>query len=344
MPRSGAAAHNEATSATTSADVARKAVESAADRRRERELMVQQQIEARGVDLPAVLDAMRSVPRERFLPEELDEFAYHDAALPIAEGQTISQPFVVALMASALDPKPEHRVLEIGTGSGYGAAVLSRIVREVYTVERHASLAAAARQQLDELGYRNVVVRHGDGTLGDPEHAPFDGIVVTAAGREVPKPLLEQLAIGGRMVIPVGEEGSVQRLRRITRTAQDDYTDEDLGEVRFVPLVSGSAAATASAGTEPHAEQAAGSHATANESRPRFPWFRRAADGEDLPARVTGSRGAPEGDRRREPRPPAQPPSERAPSIGCGSGSRASWSSAIGLPSSPPRRTGPMPR
>ena len=154
------------------------------DLSREREYMVRTQIAARGVRDPAVLEAMRRVPREAFLPPELEEFAHVDSPLPIEQGQTISQPYIVALMTAALQLGPGDRVLEIGTGSGYAAAVLARIAREVYTIERHEELARVAADRLAHLGFSNVSVRHGDGTLGWPEHAPFDAIVVAAGGPE----------------------------------------------------------------------------------------------------------------------------------------------------------------
>ena len=202
-----------------------------------RERMVRTQIAARGVRDPAVLEAMRSVPREAFLPPELGEFAYADAPLPIERGQTISQPYIVALMAAALELAPGDRVLEIGTGSGYAAAILGRIARHVYTVERHEELARVAARRLAGLGFSNVSVRHGDGTLGWPEYAPYDAIVVTAGGPDVPKTLLEQLTIGGRLVIPVGSLPRFQQLLRLVRTGADTYEREDLGEVAFVPLI-----------------------------------------------------------------------------------------------------------
>jgi protein-L-isoaspartate(D-aspartate) O-methyltransferase len=203
----------------------------------ERERMVERQVAARGVRDPAVLEALRAVPREAFLPEDLREFAYSDTPLPIAEGQTISQPYVVALMTAALELSPGDRVLEIGTGSGYGAAVLSRVAAEVYTVERHEALAERARETLGSLGFTNVHVLHGDGTLGWPEHAPYDGISVTAGGPSVPRALVEQLAGDGRLVIPVGDETSHQRLLRLRRRPDGGLAREDLGAVRFVPLV-----------------------------------------------------------------------------------------------------------
>jgi protein-L-isoaspartate(D-aspartate) O-methyltransferase len=203
----------------------------------ERLRMVSDQIAARGVGNPAVLEAMRRVPREAFLPDEFAEFAYRDTPLPIEAGQTISQPYIVALMIESVEPRASDRALEIGTGSGYAAAVLSEVVDEVYTIERHEQLAKLAAKRLASLGYTNVKVRHGDGTLGWPEHAPYDVIIVTAGGPQVPRPLLEQLAIGGRLIIPVGETSRAQHLIRVTRTSQDQFDDEDLGEVQFVPLI-----------------------------------------------------------------------------------------------------------
>ncbi|MBW2245546.1 MAG: protein-L-isoaspartate(D-aspartate) O-methyltransferase, partial [Deltaproteobacteria bacterium] len=191
----------------------------------------------RGVRSPAVLDAMRKVRREGFVPSYLGEFAYEDAPLPIEEEQTISQPYIVALMVEALALEGHERVLEIGTGSGYAAAVLAEIAREVYTIERHEKLARSAELRLAEEGYGQVRVRCGDGTLGWPEQAPFDAIVVAAGGPSVPDSLRQQLAIGGRLVIPVGEQVGLQTLRRITRVDVDEFREEDLGGVRFVPLI-----------------------------------------------------------------------------------------------------------
>jgi protein-L-isoaspartate(D-aspartate) O-methyltransferase len=207
------------------------------DPSRAREEMVRKQIAARGVRDRAVLAAMRTVPREAFLSPELEEFAYTDAPLPIAHGQTISQPYIVALMAAAVAPRPGDRVLEVGTGSGYAAAVLSRVAREVYTVERHEELARVAAARLAGLGFANVSVRHGDGTLGWLEHAPYDAIVVSAGGPRIPRALLDQLAPGGRLVIPVGEGRGVQQLVRVVREADGGFRQEDLGDVRFVPLI-----------------------------------------------------------------------------------------------------------
>ena len=203
---------------------------------RERERMVAGQIEARGVTDSLVLAAMRDVPREAFVPRALAEFAYEDRPLPIGHEQTISQPYVVAVMTAAVGLKPGARALEIGTGSGYGAAVLARIAAEVYTVERIGPLADEARDRLAALGYDNVHVKEGDGTLGWPEHAPYDAIVVTAGGPRVPAALLEQMAIGGRLVMPVGPPRS-QRLVRVVRADEDDYVYDGLEAVSFVPLI-----------------------------------------------------------------------------------------------------------
>jgi protein-L-isoaspartate(D-aspartate) O-methyltransferase len=208
-----------------------------ADLSAERERMVRSHIAARGIRDPAVLRAMRTVPREAFLPSELAEFAYEDAPLPIGRQQTISQPYIVALMAEALELGPNDRVLEIGTGSGYAAAILARIAREVYTVERHAELAESAAARLRDAGFDNVHVLHGDGTLGWAAHAPYDAIVVAAGGPDVPPALTEQLAVGGRLVIPVGQDRSLQTLVRVTRNPDGSLTHHDLGGVRFVPLI-----------------------------------------------------------------------------------------------------------
>ncbi|HLF30590.1 MAG TPA: protein-L-isoaspartate(D-aspartate) O-methyltransferase [Xanthomonadales bacterium] len=194
-------------------------------------------LQRRGIRDQAVLDAMMAVPREQFVGLDLAEFAYDDTPLPIEEGQTISQPYIVALMTEALHLKPADSVLEIGTGSGYAAAILSRVARQVYTIERHRSLAHQAETRLGKLGYQNVKVLCGDGTLGWPEHAPYDAIVVAAGGPEAPRALIEQLALGGRMVIPAGPSLSEQKLLRITRTSEKEVEIEELGAVRFVPLI-----------------------------------------------------------------------------------------------------------
>jgi protein-L-isoaspartate(D-aspartate) O-methyltransferase len=202
-----------------------------------RDRMVEYQIAARGVRAPAVLAAMRGVPREDFVSPSQAEVAYDDRPLPIGEGQTISQPYIVAAMTEAVRPRPGDRVLEIGTGSGYAAAVLAVIVAEVYTIERVAPLAESAHRRLRDLRYANVHVRCGDGSLGWPEHAPYDGIVVTAGGPDVPPSLLRQLAIGGRLVMPVGPSPYSQQLVRIVRTGDDRYQRETLEDVAFVPLI-----------------------------------------------------------------------------------------------------------
>jgi protein-L-isoaspartate(D-aspartate) O-methyltransferase len=204
---------------------------------RRREAMVEHKIAGRGVRSSAVLEAMRKVPREAFLPERLRESAYEDAPLPIAEGQTISQPYIVALMTEALQLQGGEDVLEIGTGSGYAAAVLSRIAGNVYTVERIGQLAERAATVLSDLDYRNVHVLHADGTRGWPDHAPYDAIVVAAGGPDVPQSLKRQLKVGGRLVIPVGTDRGTQELVRLTRVAEHNYRTENLAGVRFVPLV-----------------------------------------------------------------------------------------------------------
>jgi protein-L-isoaspartate(D-aspartate) O-methyltransferase len=202
-----------------------------------RHAMVERQIAHRGISSPLVLEAMRTVEREAFLPQELREFAYDDTPLPIEAGQTITQPYIVALMAEALLLQGEETVLEIGTGSGYAAAVLARIAKTVYTVERYGQLASQAAETLASQGFHNVHVLQGDGTLGWPEHAPYDAILVAAGGPEVPRSLKEQLKIGGRLVIPVGADRRLQELLRITRLSETVYRTEELLDVRFVPLV-----------------------------------------------------------------------------------------------------------
>lgn len=206
-----------------------------------RRRMVAQQVAARGVQDPAVLEAMREVPRDAFVAPAAVDFAYEDTPLAIGEGQTISQPYIVAVMAEAAEIGPTDRVLEVGTGSGYGAAILSRLAGQVFTIERHPSLAEAARDSLRQLGYDNVDVHVGDGTLGWSAEAPFDAIVVTAGGPSDPPPeLKKQLAPGGRLVIPLGATQKGQELVRLRRA--DDggsFQEENLGPVRFVPLIGG---------------------------------------------------------------------------------------------------------
>ncbi len=201
-----------------------------------RDRMVDEQIARRGVRDELVLKAMRAVPRECFVCETEAEFAYDDAPLPIGEGQTISQPYIVAAMIEATQVKAGDRVLEVGAGSGYAAAVIGQIAEHVHAIERHATLALAAKQRVEDLGYDNIEIIVGDGTRGLPEYAPFDVILVSAGGPSVPRMLQEQLAIGGRLVMPVGNEFS-QILRKVARRSQSEYEETDLGGVRFVPLI-----------------------------------------------------------------------------------------------------------
>jgi protein-L-isoaspartate(D-aspartate) O-methyltransferase len=206
------------------------------DLSRIRNRMVEAQIAGRGVRDPRVLAAMRQVPREAFIGAGFEEFAYEDSALPIAEGQTISQPFVVAAMLQAAELDEGDRVLEVGAGSGYAAALISRIAGQVYAVERHAALTDTARERLRDLGYSNVELKTGDGSAGWPDAAPFDAIIVSAGGPKIPEGLKAQLAMGGRLVIPVGPADE-QRLVRLTRTSENAFEQDDLGAVRFVKLI-----------------------------------------------------------------------------------------------------------
>jgi protein-L-isoaspartate(D-aspartate) O-methyltransferase len=196
--------------------------------------MVRTQIEARGIRDRRVLEAMRRVPRELFVPESERRFAFSDGPLSIGFGQTISQPYIVALMTELLRPHPLMRVLEIGTGSGYQTAVLADCVKEVYTVEIVPELSARAKELLRRLGHANVRYHVGDGSLGWPEHAPYEGILAAAAPAEVPPALLDQLSLGGRLIIPVGA-GEDQRLLRVVRTA-DGQVQDSVAPVRFVPM------------------------------------------------------------------------------------------------------------
>ncbi|HEU0061559.1 MAG TPA: protein-L-isoaspartate(D-aspartate) O-methyltransferase [Hyphomicrobiaceae bacterium] len=202
-----------------------------------RERMIDAQLARRGIQDRYVIAAMGKVPREVFVAAALEEFAYADAPLPIGEEQTISQPYVVALMIEAAAVEPGDCVLEVGAGSGYAAAVLSQIANAVYAIERHPSLVEAARARFARLGYDNIEIRVGDGTLGWAQAAPFDAILVSAGGPKVPPALKQQLAIGGRLVIPVGECGRRQSLLRVTRTAEAAFEEENLGSVKFVPLI-----------------------------------------------------------------------------------------------------------
>jgi protein-L-isoaspartate(D-aspartate) O-methyltransferase len=202
-----------------------------------RRKMVEQQLAARGIRDERVLDAMRQVPREAFVAAELAEFAYHDGAVPIGEEQTISQPYVVALMLEAATIATSDQVLEIGAGSGYVAALLSRMARKVLAIERHAALTAEAAERLRQLGCGNAEILCADGTEGWPAAAPFNAIIVSAGSPDVPEALKRQLAIGGRMVIPVGLGGHGQMLTRLTRQTEDAFKSEPLLPVSFVPLI-----------------------------------------------------------------------------------------------------------
>jgi len=201
-----------------------------------RERMVTSQIMARGITNPEVLRAMRKVPRHLFVPEAQRDAAYADHPLPIGEGQTISQPYIVAFMTEALRPGPEDRVLEIGTGSGYQAAILAEIVEDVYSIEIVEALARQAERVLTQLGYANIHIQIGDGCKGWPEMAPFDSVIVTCAPERVPQALVDQLREGGRMIIPVGRAKAVQRLIIGVKTGGQIRTEEAM-RVRFVPMV-----------------------------------------------------------------------------------------------------------
>lgn len=200
-----------------------------------RETMVKTQIEERGIVNPDILTAMKQVPRHLLVPESQKEYAYEDRPLPIGEGQTISQPYIVAFMTDLIAPKKYMKVLEIGTGSGYQAAVLAEIVKEVYTIEIVAKLGIQAKKDLDKLRYSNIHTRIGDGYQGWPEQSPFDAIIVTAAAEKIPQPLIDQLQEGGKMVIPIGMAGQVQELMLLEKTKGQIKTT-NLGAVRFVPF------------------------------------------------------------------------------------------------------------
>jgi protein-L-isoaspartate(D-aspartate) O-methyltransferase len=202
-----------------------------------RHAMVDSQLVPRGIRDSAVLDAMRAVPRELFVPPSQVSFAYQDRPLPIENGQTISQPYIVAFMTEAAGISQDARVLEIGTGSGYAAAVLAAIAAQVYTIERHPALAQSAQQRFEKLGVTNVTVIAADGTLGLPTAAPFDAILATAAGPLLPPPLLQQLTIGGRLVMPVERRYGHQQLTIVERVAEEEYREQDLLGVAFVPLI-----------------------------------------------------------------------------------------------------------
>ena len=202
-----------------------------------REEMVRRQIAGRGLHDPALLDAFRSVPREEFVAAALRPAAYQDRPLSIEADQTISQPYIVALMIDAAGVRPGHHVLEVGAGSGYAAAVIGRIAAKVFAIERHGELAALARKRMERLGYSNVTIIEGDGTLGLPTEAPFDAILVAATGRAVPGGLVDQLKVGGHLVMPVGAPWSTQWLVRLIKQADGGIAEEPLCAVRFVPLV-----------------------------------------------------------------------------------------------------------
>src|SRR5688572_1165633 len=199
--------------------------------------MVDTQLVRRGVYDGRVLEAMRETPREAFVPEPLKSRAYDDCPLPIEAGQTISQPYVVALMIEAAELTADDRVLEIGAGSGYAAAVMSRMAAQVYAIERHAELAESAAARLRGLGYDNVELRAGDGTHGWPERAPFDAIIASAGAPAIPHALQEQLDLGGRLVMPVGDTPRLQTLFKVRRTSATTFVEEDLGAVAFVPMI-----------------------------------------------------------------------------------------------------------
>ncbi|MGD2079901.1 MAG: protein-L-isoaspartate(D-aspartate) O-methyltransferase [Nitrospirota bacterium] len=204
---------------------------------KERRRMVAEDIRGRGVESEKVVEAMGDVPRELFVPSKYRDSAYADNPLPIGEGQTISQPYVVALMTEALELRPSDRVLEIGTGSGYQAAVLAEIAGEVYTVEIRETLARSAEERLKKLGYRNVRVKYADGYFGWPEHAPFDAIIITAAVNHIPPPLIKQLREGGRLILPLGRTTFYQTLTLATKLEGGEMRLLQMSPVRFVPMV-----------------------------------------------------------------------------------------------------------
>ena len=204
---------------------------------REREAMVDRQLKRRGISEKPILDAFREVPRHEFVAADYAAQAYGDYPLAIEAGQTISQPYIVALMIAAAGIKPGDKVLEVGAGSGYAAAVMSRIAREVIGIERQHDLVAVARERLKRLGYDNVRIVEGDGTRGCPSEAPFDAILAAASGSHIPKALLGELAPGGRLVMPIGDPGWAQELVKVTKLPDGRMTQESLGGVRFVPLI-----------------------------------------------------------------------------------------------------------
>jgi protein-L-isoaspartate(D-aspartate) O-methyltransferase len=199
--------------------------------------MIERHLKGRGITEEPILDAFREVPREKFISDEFAHLAYGDHPLPIEAGQTISQPYIVALMIQAADIAPGDKVLEVGAGSGYAAAVISRIATQVIGVERQPELVEVARERIRRLGYMNVQILEGDGTKGWPQEAPFNAILAAASGSHVPQPLIDQLAPGGRIVMPVGDPGWVQHLVKVTKGRDGRLQQSDLGGVRFVPLI-----------------------------------------------------------------------------------------------------------
>jgi len=203
----------------------------------EREAMVERQLRRRGITEPIILDAFRQVPRELFVSDQYAHLAYGDHPLPIEAEQTISQPYIVALMMQAAAIKAGDKVLEVGSGSGYAAAVIGRIAARVIGIERQHELVEVARERLERLGYDNIDILEGDGTKGCSDEAPFDAILAAASGSHVPEPLLGQLAPGGRIVMPIGDPGAVQELVKVTKQDDGILRQENLGAVRFVPLI-----------------------------------------------------------------------------------------------------------
>jgi len=199
--------------------------------------MVERQLRRRGITEPIILDAFRQVPRELFVSDQYAHLAYGDHPLPIEAEQTISQPYIVALMMQAAAIKSGDKVLEVGSGSGYAAAVIGRIAARVIGIERQHELVEVARERLERLGYDNIDILEGDGTKGCPDEAPFDAILAAASGSHVPEPLLGQLAPGGRIVMPIGDPGAVQELVKVTKQDDGILRQENLGAVRFVPLI-----------------------------------------------------------------------------------------------------------
>jgi protein-L-isoaspartate(D-aspartate) O-methyltransferase len=202
-----------------------------------RERMIERHIIARGIDDDCLIAAFRAVPREAFVSAAFETAAYADAPLPIGSGQTISQPYIVALTINSAEIGPDDKVLEIGAGSGYAAAIIGQVAKQVIAIERHGGLARLASERMAKLGYPNVRIIEGDGTGGLPEEAPFDAIVAAASGSHVPQVLLDQLKPGGRLVMPIGEPGAIQQLVKVAKGADGSLKQEGLGSVRFVPLI-----------------------------------------------------------------------------------------------------------